>query len=804
MKLPDVLTGLLPKREEIKEYFFSLYVDRDAAAIAVWHVDGKGSPKVESFAHAVIAEDSWEARTHVVDRLLSAAEDKVGVQKAITKTVFGMPGVYLTEGGNISEAVRPHLRKLSQMLELTPVGFVPLSQAIAFQFKKDEGVPPSVILIGCSGDTAHVILFRVGNPTHDDTIDLGEDPAAALEAVLKKHQDGDVLPSRILLYGGNVTHIEEIKAKLLKHPWPTRTNFLHFPKIEIASLESLLTSVSLAGASELAKEMKEPEDGGPPARLDESAKRAGEAGVASTVVAQARTGISEQGTGDSEELETGNEEPADEEEKESEDEEIEEDEEEETGEASESVSAQRSLEKGDVLEKESEDEDVANVQVVTPESLGFRHEDVLERISGDKPDKPSLSKGFKKPRFSLPKQFTLPHVSLPDFGNVQSFFMRLPKVRGGAIPVIIGVVILLFVSALLYYSLPRATVTVLVSASSVDESTGITVDPKATVADSENKIIPGKTKEQSVSGEKTVTVSGKKNVGDPAKGTVTIYNKVTSSRTLPKGTVLTSGAIAFTLDSDVSVASASESIGSITFGKTTANVTAREIGPNGNLSASSEFSFSNISSSQVSARNDAAFTGGTSKQVTVVSRADQDALVKALTDELVTKAKQQLLSEGVSGERLIDQTIKTAVTEKVFDAELDQEAKELHGNVTITVSGIAISDSDVKAVLSPLVEAKIPSGYRLAPEQTQVTVSNVSIKKDGTITLTAKMTAIALPQIDSDALKTKLVGKKVTEATDTLRQTTGVAGAEYRFVLSPITSRLPLNRNNISITVMVQ
>lgn len=749
MKLPDVLTGLLPKKEETKEYFFSLYLDRDAAAVAVWHMDEKNTPQVGSFAHAVVAQDSWEARIQVVDRLLSAAEDKVGVTKAITKTVFGIPGAYLTADGNIIDAVRPNLKKLSQMLELTPVGFVPLVTAIAFQLKKDEGVPPSVILIGCSGINAHVTVFRVGNPTHDDTIDLGEDAAAALEAVLKKHQDGDVLPSRILLFGGNVTVLEELRSKLLKHPWPTRTNFLHFPKIELVALESLLTAVSLAGASELAQEMKVSQD----------------PGEASTVIAQA--GVQ-------------NHEPDAPEEKEEAEEEAEvevtEDEEEE--------------EKEEESNVEPDDEEVANVQVVTPESLGFRHEDVLEHV-----EEP------KKQKISLP-HMTMPHISFDKLKNLRS--IRLPKFHAGILPVGIGAVVLLLIGGLLYYNIPRATVTVLVAAASVDESTSVTVDPKGTVADPSKKIIPGKTQEQSVSGEKTIAVTGKKNVGDPAKGTVTIYNKVTSSRSLPKGTTLTSGSVVFTLDSDVSVASASESIGSITFGKTTANVTARDIGANGNLPSGSEFTFANVSSSQVSARNDAAFTGGTSRQVTVISRADQDALVKALTNELVEKAKQQLLTSGQSGERLIDQTIKTQVAEKVFDQELDEEAKELHGKVTIAVSGVAIADADVKAVLSPLVEAKVPSGYTMAPEQTTVSTDKVSVKKDGTITLTAKLTSVALPTIDTEALKGKLAGQNVTTATETLRLTTGVAGAEYRFMLSPTTSRLPLKRNNISVTVMVQ
>lgn len=815
MKFPDVLTGFLPKKEETKEYFFSLYLDTDAAAVAVWSIDASGTPIVSSFAHAVVADDTWESRIHVTDRLLSAAEEKVNVTKPITKTVFGMSGVYLTADGNITDEIRPHLKKLSKMLELTPVGFVPLSQAIAFSLKKEEGVPPSAILIGCSSGIVRLSLFRVGQLTTDITFPLGDDPAAGLEAMIKKYQDGEVLPSRMLLYGGNSQALEDVRSKLLKHPWPTRVNFLHFPKIEILSVESLLTSVSLAGASELAHEIGENPEG--------------EEAV-STVVAQATpvhattTPIQNDETdhGDDDVEETDGMEDISDESEDS-------DESDEVDEGAESGDQSIQDEPDEIIEDEKdeseEDEpilqaskhafpdaetteipegEVSNVEVVTPESLGFRHEDVLEHRASGKHMAPSSAAPAPKKAFSLPVKFSMPAVSFAALRNIPNVFSRLPKLKGGALPIIGGILVLLLLGWGAYYMLPKATVTVLVASVSVDESAILSVDPTATVADPENKMIPGKTQEKSVSGEKTVAITGKKNVGDPAKGTVTIYNKVTSGRTFPKGTTLTTSGVAFTLDSDVSIASASESIGSITFGKATANVTAKNIGPNGNVSASSEFTFANVNASSVSARNETAFTGGTSKQVTVVSRADQDALIKALTDELVVQAKEQLLTSGASGERLIDSTIKTEVTEKVFDAELDQEATQLHGKVTIKVSGISVSDEDIQAVLSSLVEQKVPSGYKMAPEQTNVTTSNVSVKKDGKITMTAKLTAVSLPQIDNDSLKTKLVGKSVTEATQILRSTQGVAGAEYRFVLSPSESRLPVNPNNITITVSVQ
>jgi hypothetical protein len=156
----------------------------------------------------------------------------------------------------------------------------------------------------------------------------------------------------------------------------------------------------------------------------------------------------------------------------------------------------------------------------------------------------------------------------------------------------------------------------------------------------------------------------------------------------------------FTLDEDVQVASASESIGSLTFGKADVRVTASAIGTQSNLASGGEFTFKDVSSSTAIARNDKAFAGGTSREVTVVSRLDYDAFVKTLSAELIEKAKQDFAQVVSGSQKIIDDTIKTTVTEKVFNLEIDEEAKQLDGKLTVTMSGIAYTDADVRALLT--------------------------------------------------------------------------------------------------------
>jgi len=762
MKIPDAFSKLFKKTEDGKEYYFSLYIDTHLAAVAVWHPDVQGSVHIDSFAHGAVSQDSWEARVAVLDRLMSAAEEKVQTKRPISKTVFGLPASYLTADGNIADEIRPALKKLTNMLDLTPLGFVPLTQALVYALKQDEGVPPSIIFVGGDHANARVSVYRVGKMTGDRSVDLGEDPAGSLEHILKEEQDGDVLPSRIFLYGGSESDLEHTRTAFLKHPWTSRVNFIHYPKISIVSFEMLLRAISLAGSAEISPDFLKSTD------------------VSETAVIAQPTYTEHARSLDPDEDES--------------EEEIE--------------PPEKDIDDEPVLTENEEEEEIANVEMVSPAALGFQDRDIIEQPTTDAiPSEQNVHTGNHTAAWrgiKFPFHFRFPFFVLRIPTRIRKFQMQNIFRSRKKSMVIFGSIIGILGIALLGYSIPRATVTVLVSPKNIEKSTILTVDAALTAVDTQKKVIPGNMLSQSISGEKTIAVTGTKNIGDPAKGTVTLYNKVTAQKTLKKGSIIVGNGIKFSLDEDVSIASASETIGSITFGKATIPVTAEEIGPNGNIQAGVEFSVEDVHSSQVTARNESAFTGGTSKQVTVVSRADQDALVKELTDELVEKAKSQLTDLASGGEQLIADTIDTKITKRIFNAEINEEASKLTGSLTVTVSGLTIRNDDVEMLMTTLIGNEVPEGYAISSQDTDVQVSDISLNKDDTVTLTATYISSALPDIDKEGLKKRIAGKDVQTALDILREGKGVAGAEYDFALPFLQNRLPFNRNNITLTVKVQ
>lgn len=787
MRLPNPIPQLKPKQKVEKEYFLSLLLDVHSVCAAAWQVGRQGTADIAAVASVELLRDAWEDRLQATDRIITKLEETVGSTN-LHKVIFGLPAAYLTETGDILKSIRPHIKQLTAELELEAMGFVPNFQAIVHLLKHTEGVPPSVILLGVSGPSVTVSIYKVGAAVGHHLI-KADAIVTELEGVLKAHTDMELLPSRILLYGINEAKLEAMKRDLLKHPWQNKVNFMHFPKIEVLPKDTQARGVSFAGASELSTTIGETEPEDAPVAAAEVPETVPESAAAPETPDPP--------------AESQDEDPVM-----------------EAGEADVAV---------DDTDETDVPADAANVVMVDPEALGFqKHADSYRTVAtplqkkldvgtavedmedaADEAEDADTGKGSFLGRL-LHRRPQVTDAAADEAEEAETALPSPPAGRRAGVGKLLPLVVLLIVilSAVLgafYLVLPRAEITVYAIPRVTERSDTVTIDPETTSPDASAKVIPGRLKEQVLSGEKTIPVTGKKKVGTPAKGTITIFNKSLTSKSLRKGQVVSSGSLQFTLNSDVEVASASENLvsGTVTFGKANADITASAIGTESNLPSGTEFTFKDIASNLVVARNDQALAGGTSRDITVVSRADQDNLVKALSAELVERAKQELGSNVSGAEKLIDATIKTAVTDKSFTQELDQETSELAGKVTVTVSGIAYSEDDGKSLLTSSLSADVPPGYTLMDGKTSITISSATVKKDGTITVSMQGKALAIPQLDVQTLQKNIVGKNLVAAQEYLKSVNGVGGVTFTFRRSPFTDRLPGSANNISLAVTV-
>lgn len=307
---------------------------------------------------------------------------------------------------------------------------------------------------------------------------------------------------------------------------------------------------------------------------------------------------------------------------------------------------------------------------------------------------------------------------------------------------------------------PKATITIYLSTKKLEERVDVSVDPRLEIANFSDKILPGEVLATTISGDKTKSTTGTKTVGENAKGEVTLY-RVGSEISLPSDTVIIGpNNLGFTLDSSVTVASGSAS----TPGTTKAAVTAQDIGAEYNLSSGTNFSVQSYSTSDIEAKSESSFSGGTSRDISAVSKVDQENLEEELLNELQEKTSEEFFKNLESDALFIEETHTATPSAKSFSNKIGDEASTLKLSLTITAQGIAVKKDDLFELSKKQLEDKIPDGFVLRSEQVDLEFDYLGEDK-GVYDLRLVVSANLLPAVDPNSVKDKVVGKypKVVE-----------------------------------------
>ncbi len=295
--------------------------------------------------------------------------------------------------------------------------------------------------------------------------------------------------------------------------------------------------------------------------------------------------------------------------------------------------------------------------------------------------------------------------------------------------------------------------------------------------------------EVSQTGTTEATATGKKDIGTPAKGIVTVFNSSDNQRTIAAGTTITSSNdLEFTLDKSVTVASASGDIFSVTTpGKANVNVTAVEIGTAGNLPSNTKFSFS--ADNSIAAKNDSAFSGGTKKSITVVSKEDIAKLESDLIKKLEEKARDEI-SSNISKEKiLLPEFIKTNLSSKKFDKKEGDEANKISLSATANYQTFAYSKKDIASFIEDILK----TAGNLTLDENRITTSAKDIKATGTteVATTLTISGFLLPKINQEDLAKQISGKNIKDAQNLLTTIPQVESAIIK--ISPNIPLLPQN-----------
>ena len=315
-----------------------------------------------------------------------------------------------------------------------------------------------------------------------------------------------------------------------------------------------------------------------------------------------------------------------------------------------------------------------------------------------------------------------------------------------------------------YWYLPKASVTILVEPQTIDENLTLTINPKATTLDPEKGILPGETVSVSVEGNKSVPTTGKNLVGDPAQGDITIYNKTAQTKTFAKGAVLIGpDNLAFILDQETTVASRSASedsdgIITITPGKADAKLTAKSIGPEGNLSAGTKLTFKQYTEDDCYAKTSSGLAGGTAREVKAVSQEDQAGLLNSLTAELKTKAEQTLQTQLGEGKSIVDIDKKDQAISKTFNHDIGEETDTLTLTAKLEYAALAYRQNDLDLLLTAAIKGKVPDNFMIS-SSSETDIQSAKLQTNGTATVDIAFKAKMVPKMDFDDIKKNLKGR---------------------------------------------
>ena len=387
------------------------------------------------------------------------------------------------------------------------------------------------------------------------------------------------------------------------------------------------------------------------------------------------------------------------------------------------------------------------------------------------------------------KRVRLRRFKLPSF----SFRPNLWLVVGGFLVIVL-------VLAVLWWTQTKANVVVYPMQTKVSASYAGFVDLEASSIDFSNNVIPGKSVDVVVSGERTRSATGSKVVGEKARGQVKIRNGTSSAVSLNAGaSVTSSNDLSFLLNESVTVPAATSPT---TPGDVVVEVTASEIGAEYNLAKDEGFGVSNYPKSEVDAVSENDFSGGSSHEATVVSQDDLDSLEDELLEELLDKAKKELGDKISPDDHLISDSLSSETLDRTFSHKVNDETTSIRLSMEVGVTGAYLTGDTFAQILRHASEGKISSGFILKEDQVEYEIE--TFDASGGYDANFDFTLGLIPEIDTDEIKRALLGKSSEQAKRYLESSPGFSRAEINlnpFFVFGFLDIVPLNASNVKVEV---
>lgn len=364
-------------------------------------------------------------------------------------------------------------------------------------------------------------------------------------------------------------------------------------------------------------------------------------------------------------------------------------------------------------------------------------------------------------------------ISVSNYQPPQTIKPRPPKKWIAKLFFCLAIMVIGLVLIFIYY--PKATIDLTIQAEPISEQIEIIVNSNDFNNSAGNTSISGKVIASENELEKEFRTTGKKNVGEKAKGEVTISNEGGTQQILVAQTQLESKlGLLFITTSEVTIPAATASVdpqGNVVkkSGTVKVLVEAKEPGEDYNIDTS-DFTIANKPTLQAS--NSSSFSGGITRQITIVSQDDLDLAKTDLENQLKDTNKTSLIEQSnKDGLSIIESSIANEDKDFIVDKKSGEETEKFIAKLTLRSKSMAFSEDDYRKAVVAVLGDKIPQDKELVLS-TDDAIEQGAFTNDfsnGTMKIEGKVQTKLAPKIDYDQIKRSIAGKSILSAENLLR-----------------------------------
>ena len=386
-------------------------------------------------------------------------------------------------------------------------------------------------------------------------------------------------------------------------------------------------------------------------------------------------------------------------------------------------------------------------------------------------------------------------AKVPDFNALQK---RLLWAAGA-----VGVLILLFAAN---YFIKTARVVLYAKGSKIEVNFDFNVDPSARESNPGKAVLAGQNLQSNKELNATVPATGKKDVGTKAVGQITVSNCVdNNTHTLVAGTRFqSSGGKIFRSTESVDVPGGTIFLCTCSPGKKTVAVEADQAGDTYNL-APGKYTLPALPADQQQYMTGQGnqMSGGTTRQVSVVTAADIDKAKGELLAKDKDTAQKDLENKVANGYRALPESFTQTPAEAKANPGVDAEATQTSITVPVSYSELAISKTDFSALLKAQAQDQVGSQNSIYDDGATAAKLTAGKKEaNGSQTFSLSTQAYAGAKLDTSAIAKQIQGMRYGDAADTTAKLPGVERSEIS--LSPFwVSKLPRITSHIKVEVKV-